>query len=83
MHLRAALIVLMASLVLAGCGRRGGLETPPRAEAAAVPTGAADIAPTAGEAAITPDGESPGSTEPKAARPAAAPDRPFLLDALI
>jgi predicted small lipoprotein YifL len=80
MHLRAALIVLMAGLVLAGCGRRGGLEAPPRAGAAAVP---ADAVPTAGEPAGVADGQSPGSTEPAAARPAAAPDRPFILDPLI
>jgi predicted small lipoprotein YifL len=68
MLIRSLLVLTLAATAVAGCGRRGSLEAPGEAQAVA--------APIAGS-------PSPGAIEPQPARPAAAPERRFLLDPLI
>jgi hypothetical protein len=72
MALRALVIILASSLILSACGRRGSLEPPGTVEEP--PLGAQDT---------LLDEVSPGGQEPAEATPAAAPDRPFLLDFLL
>ena len=72
MSIRAIIILLVAGLACAGCGRRGALEAP----------GTQEPAPALGpEAILSP--ASPGATEPPEAAPAAAPEKRFILDPLI
>ena len=72
MSIRAVIVVLVAALACAGCGRRGALEPP----------GTQDSAPAVGpEAILSP--ASPGATEPPEAARAAAPEKRFILDPLI
>lgn len=71
---RTALLMVLAALVVSGCGRRGSLEEPGRVEnetvrGAALP-GSADYS-------------SPGAVAPDVDRPDSRPDRPFALDPLI
>ena len=75
MPFRIALFAVMAALVLSGCGRRGDLEDPNRADDAALAEAA-----TPG----TSDFASPGAVAPDPGRPQdTAPERPFVLDPLI
>ena len=78
---RALLFVLIASLALAGCGRRGALEAPDRADAVSNPV-EQTTSPVPGEPLFT-DPVSPGAQEPAEAAPAAAPRRSFFLDFLL
>ena len=71
MPTRVILIALAASLLLAGCGRRGGLEEP-----------GSDVEPDPLFApSLLAAPQSPGAQGPQPE--AEAPDRPFVLDPLI
>lgn len=84
MPIRALIIVVLAAAMLAGCGRRGGLEYPKQPETTIAPTaGDADVAP--GSDATTANA-SPGSQSPEAAITPRAPGKPkrrFFLDFLL
>lgn len=76
-----ALVALMGTLALAGCGRKNALEPPPSAQA--VPTAAEQPAPSGWR---TPSGGIPdlNATQPPPPPPATPPrNRSFPLDALL
>ncbi|HEY8578561.1 MAG TPA: lipoprotein [Beijerinckiaceae bacterium] len=64
---------LAVATTLAGCGRRGALEAPPGAPAAAAEKPASRVG-------VAPPKPNPA---PVAASRANAPDRPFILDPLL
>jgi hypothetical protein len=72
MLLRTLSLLLAAALIISACGRRGSLEPPGTVQEP--PLGAPDT---------LLDEVSPGGQEPPEAKPAAAPDRPFILDFLL
>lgn len=98
MPIRTLLILLLAAIAVAGCGRRGGLQEPapavaPTAEAPAATAETAEerpiiaapddsITPGSGAAANTLDTTSPGAQEPSIVTEP-GPDRPFFLDFLL
>jgi predicted small lipoprotein YifL len=73
MPTRVILIALAVSVLLAGCGRRGGLEAP----GAEVEPDPLFVPSPLGES------QSPGAQDPEPRAEPAAPDRPFVLDPLI
>jgi predicted small lipoprotein YifL len=81
MPIRRLMILLLAATLLSGCGRRGPLEPPDRAESVANPVEQA-TSPVPGDPLLT-DPVSPGAQEPAEARPDTAPRRRFLLDFLL
>ena len=72
MSIRAILVLFVAALACAGCGRRGELEPPGNTAADPVPGPEAILSPA-----------SPGATEAPDQVPAAAPKKRFFLDPLI
>ena len=78
---RALLFILIASLALSACGRRGSLEAPDRADSVSNPV-EQTTSPVPGEPLLT-DPISPGAQEPAEAAPDAAPRRRFFLDFLL
>jgi predicted small lipoprotein YifL len=71
--LRTVLILLAATMLLAGCGRRGGLEAP---------GSAVETEPLFAPEAIL-DDASPGAQDPEPQAQPDAPERRFILDPLI
>jgi predicted small lipoprotein YifL len=80
--LRTCLILLLAAATLAGCGRRGALQEPGSPDAAIAPAVSEPTLAPGGQGSLL-DAQSPGAQEPAEDRPAAAPERPFILDPLI
>jgi predicted small lipoprotein YifL len=78
---RALLFILIASLAVSACGRRGPLEAPDRADSVSNPV-EQTTSPVPGEPLFT-DPVSPGAQEPAEAAPDAAPRRRFFLDFLL
>jgi len=72
MSIRAILLLVVAALACAGCGRRGELEPPGSTASESIPGPEAILSPA-----------SPGATEPPEQAPAAAPEKRFFLDPLI
>ncbi len=82
MPIRSLLVLLIvAAMALAGCGRRGSLEAPDRADAVSNPA-QQTTSPVPGEPLLT-GPLSPGAQEPAEARPTTAPERRFFLDFLL
>jgi predicted small lipoprotein YifL len=78
---RALLFILIASLAVSACGRRGPLEAPDRADFVSNPD-EQTTSPVPGDPLLT-DAVSPGAQEPAEAAPEAAPPRRFFLDFLL
>jgi predicted small lipoprotein YifL len=74
MPIRTLILVALVAAALAGCGRRGALETPGEPETT--------LAPGGGSAAYTLDAASPGAQEREREQPP-APQRRFFLDFLL
>jgi predicted small lipoprotein YifL len=75
MPIRPLIIIVLAALLLGGCGRKGSLEEPGAADAATLPAVADDVVPANAEA----EANEAGGVE----SPPPAPARRFPLDFLL
>jgi hypothetical protein len=79
---RPLLLILLVALLITGCGRRGALQEAGSVDAAVAPAVSEPTLAPGGQGSLL-DAQSPGAQEPAEDRPAAAPERPFILDPLI
>ena len=75
MPIRPLIIIVLAALLLGGCGRKGSLQEPGTPDAATLSATAEDVVPANAEA----EANVPGGVE----SPPPAPPRRFFLDFLL